>query len=357
VLRSGFQFEETVRSAGVEVSELRRGAKWNLWSAWRAIKRIARAKTDLIHVYLPTVAIYASLAKLIYRFPQPMVMRCGWSNDPGPLVRWRYGRLYRSTFTAFLANSPSAAAFLESVGVEPERIRLLPNGHDLEAYRQPVDRQEVRRSLGVEADAQLIVYVGRLMPEKRVEDLIDALALIVPHWPDIRAIVVGSGSEFPRLVQRIDERKLNSHVKLLGERDDIPSLLKSSDLFVFPSECEGSPNSVIEACLAGVPIVACDVPGVRDVVQHESTALLATTHNPQSLAANIERALGDRQAAQQRAAAAREQAESLYNINDVIARLSDLYDELLDRNSSEDNRESNQQPGRIEGRSLDPTAR
>jgi glycosyltransferase involved in cell wall biosynthesis len=329
VCERGGSLESIVTAVGVEIRELRRGWKYNLWNALKAARQIARSKVDLVHVYLPSVAVYAALAKLLYRMPQPMVFRCGWCHDLGFAARWRYKWLYGSAFDAFVANSESAADFLESMGIERRRIRLIPNIHEQEQFQRPVDRRQVRNALGVDADAPLLIHVGRFATSKRVEDLIEAVHLLAPKYPELRLLLVGDGPERPIIEQCIRESNLTRQIILLGVRDDIPALLKSSDLFVFPSEIEGSPNAVIEACLAEVPIVACDVLGVRDVVQHRATALLAPPRNPRAFADCIEESLSDRSAARQRARAARLQAESVYRVENVLSRLYELYEGLL----------------------------
>ncbi|MCC7087346.1 MAG: glycosyltransferase [Pirellulales bacterium] len=329
LFKTGEPLEKIVREAGVEIRRFDRGSKFSPLSALRVARQIARAKFDLLHAYLPNVAVYAALAKILFGLPQPMILRCGWSSDPGRAARWRYGWLYRRAFSLFTANSSSAAEFLESMGIERERIRMIPNIYELDSYRQAVDRCQIRSTLGIEADAPLLIYVGRLYATKRVEDLIEAVARLAPKRPTLRLILVGDGPESQQLQRQIERLNLNSIIKMLGVRDDIPALLKSSDLFVFPSECEGSPNAVVEACLAGIPIVACEVPGVRDVVQHGSSALLARPHNPHDLADCIEAALDDADGARRRADVARSWAESTYRAEDVLSQLYGMYDELL----------------------------
>jgi glycosyltransferase involved in cell wall biosynthesis len=329
VINSGTSLEREVRDAGIKICQLHRGWKWNPFGALRAARQIARAKFDILHAFLPTIATYAALAKLLYNLPQPMIFRCGWSREQMWGARWRYRWLYRRAFDLFVANSPSAAAFLESMGIQRDRIRIIPNGHETEPFRQTVDRRQIRNALGIDVDAPLLIYVGRFTPSKRVEDLIDALALIVPHRPDLRAVLVGDGPERPQIARRIERLHLEPHVMLLGVRDDVLTLLKSSDLFVFPSEEEGLPNAVIEACLAGLPIVACDVPGVRDVVQHRETALLAMPRDPSGLANCIEESLDDLEGMLRRAETARRWAESTYHLDSVLSRLYELYDSVL----------------------------
>jgi glycosyltransferase involved in cell wall biosynthesis len=329
VLKTGGLLESIVRGAGVEIHHLDRGWKYSPFGALRAVRQIAGARFDLLQAFLPTEAVYAALAKILFRLPQPMVFRCGWSGDSLHAASWRYGWLYRRAYSAFVANSPSSADFLESMGIPRERIRIIPNIHESERFFQPIDRAQVRQSLEINANVPLLIHVGRLTPTKRVQDLIEAVSMIVSCRPELRVLLVGDGPDRRNIVGEIERLNLQDHIKLLGVRSDVPALLRSSDLFVFPSETEGLPNAVIEASLAGLPIVACDVPGVRDVVRHGETALLCPPRDARALAALIENTLSNPLAAQHRAKRSQHEAEAKYSVDNVLSQLYQLYDELL----------------------------
>ncbi len=123
---------------------------------------------------------------------------------------------------------------------------------------------------------------------------------------------------------------MHDRVILTGRRSDIPELLRSADLFVFPSESEGLPNSIIEACLARLPIVACDVPGVTDVVENGRHAVLVPPRAPTELAAAIQRLLDDPSESARLATTAYEMAIDRFSIAGFMERIHRVYDDLLE---------------------------
>jgi len=99
-----------------------------------------------------------------------------------------------------------------------------------------------------------------------------------------RLVLVGEGGYRPVVERLVGELGLAKHVLLMGQRLDVPGLLKSADVFLFCSRTEGLPNAVLEAMAAALPIVATDVPGCRDLVRHQETGLLAAAGSPSDIA-------------------------------------------------------------------------
>ena len=112
-----------------------------------------------------------------------------------------------------------------------------------------------------------MVTVANLRPEKGHDTLIAAASRIVDERPDTEFLIVGDGPLRESLERQVTARGLGARVRFLGERSDVPALLASSDIFVLPSRSEASPNGVLEAMAAGLPIVASRVGGVPELVE------------------------------------------------------------------------------------------
>jgi glycosyltransferase involved in cell wall biosynthesis len=134
------------------------------------------------------------------------------------------------------------------------------------------------------------VFVGRLDPVKRLPDLINAIGLLRGF---ARLDVYGEGPQGPNLSRQIHELKLTELVMLHGAIDGPQSALRDAELLVLPSEAEGFGLVLIEAMAAGVPVVATEAPGIRDVVQDGETGLLVPVGAPPALADAIRRVLED----------------------------------------------------------------
>lgn len=134
----------------------------------------------------------------------------------------------------------------------------------------PVDNElliktQIRNSLGIPLDATVLISAGDLNKNKNNQIIIDAIHEL--NNKDIYYLICGEGALSETLQKKIDRLKLNNNVKLLGFREDIPSLLMSSDIFVMPSFREGLPRSVMEAMSFGLPCIVSDIRGARDLIK------------------------------------------------------------------------------------------
>ena len=187
----------------------------------------------------------------------------------------------------------------------------------------------MRKSLGIRPGERVAIFVGRLVDTKRVCDLVEATIRVREKDRRLRLVIVGDGPERPALERQVAGANLQDDVQFLGTRHDVVSLLRSADMFVFPSEMEGLSNAVIEASLAGLPIVGCDIGGVHDVVTSGRECQLVPTRDPQAMAAAMCEYLANEQMATAHGSAARQRAEGSYAIENTLERLYSLYDQVL----------------------------
>ena len=332
-LLPGGEHEATLRAAGINVRCLNRRWPYDPLFAFRAAHEIAHSDADLIHAFLPAITFSAALAKVLWRVKKPLIYyevtsgrKRTWMT---PLENWAVRRC-----TFFVANSPTSEHYLLAQGVDPSTIRLIPNGHEIEKFRIVTSRDTLRDQLGVGRDEKMALYVGRLFDTKRVCDLIDAVASLDTARLRLKLPIAGDGPARASLVRQVSERGLDRVVRFLGMREDIVELLQAANLFVFPSEVEGLSNATIEAALAGLPIVACDIGGVREVVKHGRDALLVAPRRPDELAVAVQQVLADPAAAQVRAKSAQEHAEKAYAIQSVLPKLYEWYEEILNARPS-----------------------
>lgn len=333
-LLSGGENEQAVRDAGVDIRCLDRRNSRSPKFALHAAREIARSDADLFHVFLPAVMFYVGLSKILFRASQPVVYSEATSLVVQPWLQPMRAWLVRTQCVGYAANSDASRAFLATYGIPPERIQLIPNGHEVDHFRQPLDRQAVRSAAGWGKDERVAIFVGRLVDTKRVCDLLEATArLRVAGARNLRVAIVGDGPERQALESQTLQAGLGDVVQFMGMRRDVADLLRSADLFVFPSEMEGLSNAVIEAALAGLPIVGCEIGGVRDVVESGRESLLVSTRDPQALAAAMRTYLEQPEVARSHSAAARRRAEEAFAIDGALNRLYRLYDQVLSSRS------------------------
>jgi len=135
--------------------------------------------------------------------------------------------------------------------------------------------------------------IGRLAKEKGYIYLIEALPMVLAKLPNVLLVLIGDGYLRDSLQQRAKQLHIDDKLLFVGQRDDAISLLKCMDLFVLPSLSESLPTAVLESMACGVPVVATDIPGIRELIQHRETGWLVPIADPSALADAIVALLRD----------------------------------------------------------------
>jgi glycosyltransferase involved in cell wall biosynthesis len=219
--------------------------------------------------------------------------------------------------------------YARSLGIDREKISVARRGRDANRFRPPTrgERTDARKALGVEG--QVVMAVGRLEPQKSFVTLVDAIELASASVPDVTAVIIGrNGSDGDRVRSRIEERRLAERVRWIGHRPDIDRLLRAADCFALSSQYEGTAGVIIEAMLAGVAVVASDLPGVREVSLDGSLATLVPVGDAVALAAGIVGALNAPSA--QTSGRARSHAREQYSTEAAARGLRAIYQAAID---------------------------
>jgi glycosyltransferase involved in cell wall biosynthesis len=215
----------------------------------------------------------------------------------------------------------------------PHHALVIPSMVDLNEFH-PRDRETIRREWGVGDTTPVIGWVGRLDRKKRVEDVIQAFARIVPTWPEALLVIVGGPDAFmPEYVDELRElaRELNlaERVCFLGDRPDVSRLMAGFDILVWLSEGEGMPHVLIEAGAAGLPVVATPDVGAADVVADDTTGLLVPHRDPAAVARALNRLLADPILRRRLGMNLRRRVEREWSAKAVVPRWERLFDEVI----------------------------
>ncbi len=213
-----------------------------------------------------------------------------WSDTRARRLRTR---LLLSRMQRVVALTSGTADVLSAtLGVRPDRVRVVPNGVDGTRFAraEPAARRATRADLGLPDTATVVLYVGALSPEKNVDV---AIAAVASH-PDVVLVIVGDGPERDRL-ERAAAAAAPGRVRFLGRAEDPAPRYHAADVVVLPSRTEGMPAVLIEAGLCELPVVASDVGFVGEIVVPDRTGVLVPPGDPDALAHGIDRALADRE--------------------------------------------------------------
>jgi glycosyltransferase involved in cell wall biosynthesis len=241
-----------------------------------------------------------------------------------------------------IANSAWTAARLGLDGRGP-RVEVVPNAVELDLFEGVrLSGESARRRLSLAPASPVLGVVGQLTPWKAQSDAIRAASLLVPRLPDLKLLVVGS-VKFRSAATRydndgyraslhrlVDELALRGQVRFLGEREDVPEILRALDVLLVPSWEEPFGRVVIEAMAAGTAVVATSVGGPAEVITDGVDGLLLPPRDPGRWAAAIRGLLADPARRRSLALAGRAQVESRYDQRRQAERIADLYSQLLE---------------------------
>lgn len=222
------------------------------------------------------------------------------------------------------------ACQLQGIGVPSEKISVLHNSVRPMTPVAPEAVRSLRHRFHIPDDARVILAAGRLSYEKGYADLIEAVALlsrsVAPgRW---KLLLAGTGPEKERLLQAIQRHRLQPSVTLVGHQPGLREFYALADMVALPSHSEGSPNVLLEAMAAGLPIAATAVGGIPEIATHQETALLVPPRNPAAMADALERLLQDAPLAQRIGSQAQVAAARFYP-ECYVRSLLEIYRDLL----------------------------
>lgn len=318
---------ESLRRAGIPVTVIGKRFKADPSALFRLRRTIKELGPDIVHTWLFAANSFGRAAALMAGVP--VIIASERCVDPWKSW-WHYSldRYFARRSAAITTNSPGVQAFYARHGIAEDLFHVIPNGIP-EPTTKLISRAEAFARLGVPENRKLVLAVGRLWPQKRYKDLIWAAELVASARDDTTLIVIGDGPKRSELLRFRDAVTRPEHAAFVGARDDVPQLLPHADLFWIGSEYEGQSNAVIEAMQAGVPVIASDIAGNRDLVIHDQTGRLVPLGDRAAFARESMDLLVNPDTAQCLAKAAKERISSEFSVQQMVQKHVELYRELL----------------------------
>ncbi|MEW5983886.1 MAG: GT4 family glycosyltransferase PelF [Acidobacteriota bacterium] len=287
----------------------------------RLARRLRHLAPHVVHTHNPQAHLHGALAGRLAGVPVVIHTRHG----RGYLARQpiaTFSRLASRWTTEFVAVSEDAASVARDVeGVPPRKLHVIRNGVDLDRFHAATAARRIPRRA---------VTIGRLDPIKDQQTLLRAARLVVDREPQFQLDIVGDGPSRRELEALGRTLELAGHVRFLGYRQDVGPLLAGPDFFVLSSISEGLPLALLESMAAGLPAVATDVGGNREVVVPGETGYLVPAGSPEALADGMLTMLADAAAIARMGRAARARIESHFNLRTVVAQYERMYARCLD---------------------------
>jgi glycosyltransferase involved in cell wall biosynthesis len=288
-------FLNAVRAAGIELDVIPERGRFDFSVRPALNEIIARRRPDIIQTHAPK-------SHFLVRW-MGLQRGHGWiafhHGDTAEDLKMRlYTQLDRWSLRAAHRSVTVCEPFADLLvarGVRRERLHIVPNAMAAAPSIATDVVSALRDQLALPAEARVILSVGRLSPEKGHADLLTAVRLLLRDHPQlaIRLILLGDGIERSSLERAAAAADLACSVIFAGHSPNVWPYYSLADVFALPSHSEGSPNALLEAMAAGVPIAACKVGGVSEIVEDGSSALLVPPAKPAAMANALARILED----------------------------------------------------------------
>ena len=309
---------------------------------WKLVRLMRRERFDVVHTHTPKAGLLGQLAARLAGVPIVANTLHGFyfHDDMKPWLRrfyiWMERVAAKCSDTILSQNREDMATAVAERIAKPEQLKWLGNGIDVARFdrRRLADStlEALRLEIDIDAQAPVIGFVGRLVEEKGILDLLEAAKSVVRAIPNAQLLIVGPYDDDKPDALRPDVAErygVAGHCRFVGMRHDMPELYALMDVLVLPSYREGFPRAPMEASAMAVPTVVTDIRGCREAVEHGQNGLLFPVGNADVLAQCLIELLGDDEQRTKMGVEGRRIAENRFDEQMVFDRVLSEYGRLL----------------------------
>ena len=307
----------------------------------QVFRLLRQVRPDILHTHNPKPGIIGRIAGRLARVPLVVNTQHGLYAQPEDRWQRRWPVYAAERFAAafshveLVQNEEDVDTLVKVLRVPPRRVRLLGNGIDLDRFNPeavaPGTRERLRAEWGFGEGVVVCGVVGRLVREKGIVEILEAASMLKASGTPARFVIIGPGD--PGKADAIDEAMIGKAkadgVVFTGERSDLPECYSAMDIFVMASWREGFPRSAMEAAAMGLPTIATNIRGCRQVVEDGVTGVLVPVHDAAALFGAIRTQASGSNDGLRRAAAGRAKAEERFDQAKVVGITTNAYRALV----------------------------
>lgn len=323
-------FDESLAMAlgrtGVRHVDMARRGRLDLLAFRRLIRILRDERIDILHAHMFGSNVWGSLFGRLCRVPVVIAHEHTWSYVGQPLRRLIDRRVISRLADTFVAVSQADRERMIAIErVQPSKITVIPTAY----LPRPADADaDVRAELGIAPGVAVVGTIAILRPQKALEVLIAAVALLPGRLTNTTLIIAGDGPCRAALEAQAAELDLRERVHFLGMRDDTDAIWRAFDVGAISSDYEGTPLAAIEAMTNGIPLVATSVGGLPELLEHDVSALLVRPRDATALAGALARLIED-PLLRRRLAAEAMVASRAYSLDRLMRSTEEMYLGLL----------------------------
>jgi len=322
-------FSNRLRKAGINVFCINKSKGVDFSLFLKLVKIFKKERIDIVHTHDSSTILYGTIAAKLAGVP------CVINTEHGGIYFETPRKKIISRFLWRLNNrvvcvSNSIKNDLNQMGLLNSKAEVIPNGIGLDKFDIEVDIKQKRKELGLSSSDFVICSVGRLSKEKNQKMLIDSAEYILEEIPNAKFIIVGDGPLKENLQYLVHSKGLEKYVIFLGEREDVPEILKISDCFVNCSNYESFGLAIVEAMASGIPVVATDSGGVGEIIRNDEIGTLIFRNDTKGLIEAVVRLKKGKEFLQGLIQKGKEYAQTHYVLNRMVDKYNNLYLGLMD---------------------------
>lgn len=323
---------DDLTASGTEFIGLERQGRHSAGPWLELIRRMRRGRVDVLHSHKFGSNAWGSMITAAAQTPVFVAHEHTWSFD-GNRTRMLADRhlIGRRADAVVAVSRDDRRKMIEIEGLRPQKVIFIPNGIPDPAYAEP---GQLRAELGLDGSVPVLGAVATLRPQKALEVMIEAMAVVARSQPAAKLVIAGGDDQHhpglrDELRAQAERLGVGGSVVMLGLRSDVPAVIADFDIALSSSDFEGSPLSLMECMEAAKPVVATAVGGVPDLVADGETGLLVPPRDPEALAAAAVALIEDPDRSRRIGEAGRQRRRREFSLDATIGRIEDLYDRLL----------------------------
>ncbi|MDP1853766.1 MAG: GT4 family glycosyltransferase PelF [Candidatus Omnitrophota bacterium] len=324
-------FAEELEKEGIEVIPLAKKHKFDISVIKSLINIIKQYKIDIVHTHLWGANFWGRIAAKLSGVKVIIATEHNIDVWKTSLHLFLDKLLSFITDKIIVVSNKVGEFYAQKAHIAKNKIRVIYNGIDIGRFNRDINSGQKRESLGISNDEKVIAIIGRLVPQKGHRYFLRALKKLTACGLNVKGLIIGSGELEAELKEYSASLGLNGKVLFMGLRKDVDTILPIVDILALPSLREGMPIAALEAMACGIPVVATDVGGNREVITDGVTGYIVPPEDDALLAEKIKILIEDRALANSFADAGRKRIRESFSNSQMLKASEGLYTELFNK--------------------------